>query len=72
MLKAGEVFEIAMLAHDTPPSMKTRPVAAGASYHEAGILQSQRCSGSLSGGVYRELGRFPSREKALEFLSADG
>ena len=21
---------------------------------------------------YRELGRFPSREKALEFLSADG
>jgi hypothetical protein len=42
MLKAGEVFEIADLAHDTPPSMKTRPVAAAASYHMPGRLQSQR------------------------------
>jgi hypothetical protein len=42
MLKAGEVFEIADLAHHTPPSMKTRPVAAAASYHVTGTLQSQR------------------------------
>jgi hypothetical protein len=41
-LKAGEVFEIADLAHDTPPSIKTRPVAAAASYHMPGTLQSQR------------------------------
>jgi hypothetical protein len=33
-LKAGEVFEIAMLAHDTPPLVQTRLIAAPANYHD--------------------------------------
>jgi hypothetical protein len=32
-LKAGEVFEIAMLAHGTPPLVQTRLIAALADYH---------------------------------------
>jgi hypothetical protein len=32
-LKAGEVFEIAMLAHGTPPLVQTRLIAAPANYH---------------------------------------
>jgi len=28
MLKAGEVFDIAMFAHGTPPSLRARPIAA--------------------------------------------
>lgn len=35
MLKAGEVFEIAMFAHDTPPSLRARPIAAALRYHGA-------------------------------------
>jgi hypothetical protein len=33
-LKAGEVFEIAMLAHGTPPLVQTRLIAALANYHD--------------------------------------
>jgi hypothetical protein len=32
-LKAGEVFEIAMLAHGTPPLVQTRLIAAPTNYH---------------------------------------
>jgi hypothetical protein len=66
MLKAGEVFEIAMLAHDTPPSMRTRPVAAAASYHVPATLQPQRCAAAPLSGRHHPLSQlidagFPSR-----------
>jgi hypothetical protein len=38
-LKAGEVFEIAMFAHDTPPSMQDAACRRAACYHISHKLQ---------------------------------
>jgi hypothetical protein len=42
--KATEVFEIAMLAHGTPPSKK-RPIAARGFYHQEGACTNLRATG---------------------------
>jgi hypothetical protein len=42
MLKAGEVFEIAMLAHDTPPLSKRGPSPRGVAITRFLIPEGQR------------------------------
>jgi len=42
MLKAGEVFEIAMLAHDTPPLLKRGPSPRGVAITRLVIPEGQR------------------------------
>jgi hypothetical protein len=50
-LKAGEVFEIAMLAHGTPPLVQTRLIAAPANYH--GYRHSGRIASKMRDGSRR-------------------
>jgi len=42
MLKAGEVFEIAMLAHDTPPLLKRGPSPRGVAITRFVVPEGQR------------------------------
>jgi hypothetical protein len=51
MLKAGEVFDIAMLAHGTPPEAEKRRIAAAPHYHAPPTLQTLFANGmAVSGG----------------------
>jgi len=47
-LKAGEVFEITMLAHDTPPSMQDTAYRRAACYQHAAPVATLRFSYGLS------------------------
>ena len=56
--------------HSSPVDSEDLTVVVEADGKESVVLRSPNTAGH--GPDYRELGRFTSREKALEFLSVDG